>query len=212
MRAGRAFCAGADLSGGAFSLPRGGNPATGEGIPADLGGRVTLRLYNMRKPVIGAVNGPAVGLGAAFLLPMDYRIASSTARLGFVFSRRGIAAESCSSLVSPPHRRHRHGARLDADRAHVDADEALAKRLVSEVVAQEELLPKASAIADNTAPASVALNRQLLGGCWAPIIRLRRTGWNREPSRQRSARRMRPRAHAPSWKSGRQTSPARSAT
>ena len=76
---GRAFCAGTDLSGGGFSLPRGGDPATGAGIPADLGGRVTLRLFEMRKPVIGAVNGPAVGFGATFLLPMDYRLASSTA-------------------------------------------------------------------------------------------------------------------------------------
>jgi enoyl-CoA hydratase/carnithine racemase len=163
---GRAFCAGTDLSGGGFSLPRGGDPATGEGIPADLGGRVTLRLYDMRKPIIGAINGPAVGFGATFLLPMDYRLASSTARFGFVFSRRGIAAESCSSWFLP--RIVGITAALDwmLTGRIIDAGEALRKGLVSEVAAPEELLPKATAIAreiaDNTAPASVALNRQLL--------------------------------------------------
>lgn len=163
---GRAFCAGTDLSGGRFSLPRGGDPATGKGIPADLGGRVTLRLFEMRKPVIGAVNGPAVGFGATFLLPMDYRIASSTARFGFVFTRRGIAAESCSSWFLP--RIVGITTALDwmLTGRMVDAEEALRKGLVSEIAAPEELLAKATAIAreiaDNTAPASVALNRQLL--------------------------------------------------
>ena len=163
---GRAFCAGTDLSGGGFSLPRGGDPATGDGIPADLGGRVTLRLYDMRKPIIGAVNGPAVGFGATFLLPMDYRLASSTARFGFVFSRRGIAAESCSSWFLP--RIVGIATALDwmLTGRIIDADEALRKGLVSDLAAPEELLPKATAIAreiaDKTAPASVALNRQLL--------------------------------------------------
>ena len=163
---GRAFCAGTDLSGGRFSLPRGGDPATGEGIPADLGGRVTLRLFEMRKPVIGAVNGPAVGFGATFLLPMDYRLASSTARFGFVFTQRGIAAESCSSWFLP--RIVGITTALDwmLTGRIVDAEEALRKGLVSEIIAPEQLLARATAIAreiaDNTAPASVALNRQLL--------------------------------------------------
>jgi enoyl-CoA hydratase/carnithine racemase len=162
---GRAFCAGTELSGG-FGLPKGGDPATGEGTPADLGGRVTLRLFEMRKPVIGAVNGPAVGFGATFLLPMDYRIASETARFGFVFARRGIVAESCSSWFLP--RLVGISRALDwmLTGRVFDAAEALSGGLVSEVLPPDALLERATAIArdiaDNTAPASVALNRQLL--------------------------------------------------
>ena len=162
---GRAFCAGTDLSSG-FRLPTGGDAATGEGIPPDLGGRVTLRVFEMRKPVIGAINGGAVGFGATFMLPMDYRIASTAAKIGFVFSRRGIVAESCSSWFLP---------RLVGIATALDwmytgrvfgAEEAQARGLVSEVLAPDELLPRAAEIArdiaDNTAPGSVALNRQLL--------------------------------------------------
>jgi enoyl-CoA hydratase/carnithine racemase len=162
---GRAFCAGTDLSGG-FSLPKGGDPATGEGIPADLGGRVTLRLFEMRKPVIGAINGPAVGFGATVLLPMDYRIASQTARFGFVFARRGIVAESCSSWFLPRLVGIAKAQDWMLTGRVFDAAEALAGGLVSEVLAPDALLPRATAIArdiaENTAPASVALNRQLL--------------------------------------------------
>jgi enoyl-CoA hydratase/carnithine racemase len=162
---GRAFCAGTDLSGG-FRLPKGGDPATGEGIPPDLGGTVTLRVFDMRKPVIGAINGPAVGFGATFLLPMDYRLASTTAKIGYVFARRGIVAESCSSWFLP--RIVGIATALDwmLSGRIVEAPEALAKGLVSEVLPPEDLLPRATAIArelaENSAPGSMALNRQLL--------------------------------------------------
>ncbi|WP_342640643.1 enoyl-CoA hydratase-related protein [Rhodoligotrophos ferricapiens] len=162
---GRAFCAGTDLSGG-FSLPSGGDPATGEGVPADLGGRVTLRLFDMRKPVIGAINGVAVGFGATFLLPMDVRFASSEARFGFVFSRRGIVAESCSSWFLP---------RLVGIPTALDwmitgrlilAEEALKAGLVQKVLPPDHLLAEAMTLAQDivkqTAPVSVAVNRQLL--------------------------------------------------
>ncbi|WP_137388362.1 enoyl-CoA hydratase-related protein [Rhodoligotrophos defluvii] len=162
---GRAFCAGTDLSGG-FNLPSGGDPATGENVPADLGGRVSLRLYEMRKPVIGAINGVAVGFGATVLLPMDFRIAASEARFGFIFSRRGIVAESCSSWFLP--RLVGIATALDwmITGRMIPADEALERGLLHKVVAQDQLLSTAMAlardIADNTAPVSVALNRQLL--------------------------------------------------
>ena len=98
--AGRGFCAGTDLSDG-FDLPSGGDPATGEGVPPDLGGRVALRLYRCLKPVIAAVNGAAMGFGASLCLPCDFRIASTSARFGFVFARRGISADGCCSWFLP---------------------------------------------------------------------------------------------------------------
>jgi len=162
---GRAFCAGTDLSGG-FSLPSGGDPATGEGVPADLGGRVTLRLFDMRKPVIGAINGVAVGFGATFLLPMDVRLASSEARFGFVFSRRGIVAESCSSWFLP--RLVGIPTALDwmITGRLISAEEALKAGLVQKVLPPDHLLAEAMTLAQDivkqTAPVSVAVNRQLL--------------------------------------------------
>ncbi len=212
---GRAFCAGTDLSGGGFSLPRGGDPATGEGIPADLGGRVTLRLYGMRKPIIGAVNGPAVGFGATFLLPMDYRLASSTARFGFVFSRRGIAAESCSSWFLP--RIVGITTALDWMLTGRIIDAARpAKRAGQRGRGPEELLARATAIAreiaDNTAPASVALNRQLL---WRMLGADHPLEAHRLESRAIAATVGTPDAAEGarrSSKSGRRTLPARSAT
>ncbi len=162
---GRAFCAGTDLSSG-FRLPSEGDPATGEGIQSDLGGVTALRLFEMKKPVIGAINGVAVGFGATFPLPMDFRLASSDARFSFIFARRGIVAKSCSSWFLP--RLVGIPTALDwmLTGRMIDAEEALAKGLVSEVLAPGDLLPRAKAIAQdivqNTSPASVALNRQLL--------------------------------------------------
>ena len=162
---GRAFCAGTDLSDG-FALPSGGDPATGEGVQADVGGRVTLRLYDMRKPVIGAVNGAAVGFGATFLLPMDFRLAAVGAKFGFVFTRRGIVAESCSSWFLP--RVVGLPTALDwmLTGRMVAAEEALAKGLVTELLAPDALMARVRAIArdivENCAPVSVAMNRQLL--------------------------------------------------
>jgi enoyl-CoA hydratase/carnithine racemase len=163
--AGRAFCAGTDLSEG-FDLPTGGNPATGEDVPPDVGGEVTLRLYAMRKPVIGAVNGVAAGFGATFLLAMDHRIAVPDSRFLFPFVRRGIMPESCSSWFLP--RLVGMGAALDwmlTGRA-ISCDEALSKGLIDEVVAPEELMPRARAyaaeLAAHCAPASIAVARQLM--------------------------------------------------
>ena len=100
--AGRAFCAGADLSGGGSTFARGGSDVTTDvGVPRDGGGMVALRIYASHKPVIGAINGAAVGVGVTMTLPMDIRIASTTARFGFVFARRGIVPEAASSWFLP---------------------------------------------------------------------------------------------------------------
>ena len=98
---GRAFCAGTDLSSGAFALPEGGDPATGDGVPDDVGGVTVQKLFAMRKPVIAAINGPAVGFGLTFTLAMDVRFVARDAKLAFPFTRRGICAESCSSWFLP---------------------------------------------------------------------------------------------------------------
>jgi enoyl-CoA hydratase/carnithine racemase len=177
--AGRAFCAGADLStgGGTFDraaradrpqVPNGpdGKPDLSHDAARDGGGRMTLRVFNCRKPVIAAVNGPAVGIGATMVLPMDVRIASSEARFGFVFSQRGIVPEAASSYFLP----RVVGIAQALDWCYsgrvFGADEALAGHLVSRVVAPAELIPAARAIArsysDQTAPVSVALIRQMM--------------------------------------------------
>jgi len=165
--AGRAFCAGADLSSGGdafdYSGPR--HRATVEDH-RDGGGLVTLRIFDSKKPVIAAINGPAVGVGITMTLPMDIRIASTAARIGFVFSRRGIVPEACSSWFLP----RIVGISRAAEWAYTGrvfpAEEALAAGLVSRVVAPEELLPCAYAlaheIADNTSALSVMLTRQML--------------------------------------------------
>lgn len=172
---GRAFCAGTDLSNG-FELPTVGDPETGEGIPSDPGGVVTLQLFKMRKPVIGAINGPAVGFGATFIAAMDYRIASETAKFAFVFTRRGIVPDGCSSWFLP--RIVGVATALDwmLSGRFFDATEALVKGFVNEVVAPDELLQRAEAyaqiIVENTAPASVAISRQLvwrMGGSDHPL-------------------------------------------
>jgi enoyl-CoA hydratase/carnithine racemase len=177
--AGRAFCAGADLSlgGGTFDrearadrppVPNGpdGKPDLSHDSARDGGGRMTLRIFDCKKPVIAAVNGAAVGIGVTMLLPMDARIASSEARFGFVFSQRGIVPEAASSWFLP---------RIVGIAQALDwcysgrvfgPEEALAGKLVSRVVAPEELIPAARALArsyiDATAPVSVALIRQMM--------------------------------------------------
>lgn len=170
--AGRAFCAGADLSGGGATFDR-TNPQALEreegkvgDIYRDGGGRVVLRMYESLKPIIAAVNGAAVGVGVTMQLPMDIRMASTDAKFGFVFARRGITPEACSSWFLP---------RLVGMQTALEwcftgrvfgAQEALDRGLVRSLHAPEDLLPAAKAlareIADNTAPVSVALSRQLL--------------------------------------------------
>ena len=179
--AGRGFCAGADLSAGAktFDYESRTDRPEKAGVPMkngnvdwshegvrDGGGRVTLRIFESLKPVIAAVNGPAVGIGLTMQLPMDIRIASESARFGFVFARRGIVPEACSSWFLPRLVGISKAMEWCATGRIFDAKEALDGGLVSKVVKPEELLPTAHAlareIADNTAPVSIALTRQML--------------------------------------------------
>ena len=165
--AGRAYCAGADLGSGGDTFD---SPAQGRkeslAEARDGGGLVTLRLYDCKKPVIAAINGPAVGIGITMTLAMDVRIASSAARMGFVFARRGIVPEACSSWFLPRVVGISQAAEWVYTGRVFPADEALAGRLVSRVVSPEELLPAARTlareIADNTSAMSVALTRQML--------------------------------------------------
>jgi enoyl-CoA hydratase/carnithine racemase len=132
----------------------------------DGGGRVALRIFESKKPVIAAVNGAAVGVGATMTLPMDVRIASSAARFGFVFSRRGVVPEACSSWFLPRVVGISRAAEWTYSGRVFDAQEALAGGLVSRVVPPDELLRCAYAlareIAENTSAVSVALARQML--------------------------------------------------
>jgi enoyl-CoA hydratase/carnithine racemase len=182
--AGRAFCAGADLSQGAKTFDyaaRTDRPGAAEAAQAatvgggvdwgneavrDGGGRVVLRIFSCKKPVIVAINGAAVGIGATMLLPMDIRLASSAARVGFVFNRRGITPEACSSWFLPRVVGISRALEWTYSGRVFDAAEALAGGLVRQVLPPEELLPAARAIAreiaDNTAPVSIALTRQMM--------------------------------------------------
>ena len=99
--AGRGFCAGADLSGGGDAFDYDSRADKESGLSRDGGGRLTLRLYELNKPIIAAINGPAVGVGVTMTLPMDIRLASTNAKFGFVFARRGIVPEACSSYFLP---------------------------------------------------------------------------------------------------------------
>ena len=170
--AGRAFCAGADLSAGgqtfdyaARQQAQRDESRVGE-VYRDGGGRVVLRIYQSLKPVIGAINGAAVGIGVTMQLPMDLRLASTEARFGFVFARRGITLEAASSWFLP---------RLVGMQTALEwcftgrvftAQEALQRGLVRSLHAPGDLLPAARAlareIADHSAPVSVALTRQML--------------------------------------------------
>jgi enoyl-CoA hydratase/carnithine racemase len=162
--AGRAFCAGADLSGGAGTFDR--RRWEGEGEHRDGGGLVSLRIYDMKKPVIAAINGPAVGFGITMTLPMDVRIASTSARIGFVFARRGVVPEACSTWFLPRLVGISRAAEWVLTGRVFSAEEAREGGLVSRVVEPERLLPTARElareIAANTGAVSVALARQLL--------------------------------------------------
>ena len=164
--AGRAFCAGADLSAGGDTFDVRVRGGTREEAPRDGGGRVALRIYNALKPVIGAINGPAVGVGVTMTLPMDVRLASDSARFGFVFARRGITPEAASTWFLPRLVGPMQAAEWLYTGRVFPADEALAGGLVRSVYAGDELLPAAYAIAreiaDNAAPVSVALSRQMM--------------------------------------------------
>jgi enoyl-CoA hydratase/carnithine racemase len=168
--AGRGFCAGADLSGGTKTFDYASRGMV-QGVDLaddsarDGGGRVTLRIFECLKPVIAAVNGPAVGVGATMLLPMDIRLASESARFGFVFARRGVVMEACSSWFLPRLVGISQAMEWTMTGRVFDAAEALQGRLVKKVLPPDELLPAARAlareVADNTSGISVALMRQM---------------------------------------------------
>jgi len=164
---GRAFCAGADISGGARAFEptsaRGDGPAV---APRDGGGILALRIHALQKPIIGAINGAAVGMGATMTLPMDVRLASVDARFGFPFTRRGIIPEGCSSWFLPRVVGIGTASEWMLTGRIVDAPAALAAGLVRSLHAPDDLLHAAQALAreisDNAAPVSTAMTRQLL--------------------------------------------------
>jgi enoyl-CoA hydratase/carnithine racemase len=162
--AGRAFCAGADLGGGGKTFDHSEEEEASE--HRDGGGLGSLRIFECRKPVIAAINGAAVGVGVTLTLPMDVRIASEAAKFGFVFARRGIVPEACSSWFLPRLVGISQAMEWVATGRVFGAQEALAGGLVSRVVPPDQLLPTARAlaaeIADNTSAVSVALARQLM--------------------------------------------------
>jgi enoyl-CoA hydratase/carnithine racemase len=164
--AGRAFCAGADLGGGGGTFgPREGRTERPD-EHRDGGGIVTLRVFEMRKPVIAAINGPAVGFGITLTLAMDVRLASTAARIGFVFARRGVVPEACSTWFLPRLVGVAQAAEWTYTGRVFSAEEALAGGLVSRVLPPDALLPAARElareIAENTSAVSVALIRQML--------------------------------------------------
>jgi enoyl-CoA hydratase/carnithine racemase len=165
--AGRAFCAGADLSSGGETFAKGGSDVqTKQGVPRDGGGLVSLRIYESLKPVIGVINGPAVGVGVTMTLPMDFRLASDTAKFGFVFAKRGIVPEACSSYFLPRLVGISQATEWVFTGRVFPASEALSGGLVRSVHAGDDLMAAAIAIAreiaDNTAPVSVSLSRKML--------------------------------------------------
>jgi enoyl-CoA hydratase/carnithine racemase len=164
---GKAFCAGADLSGGGETFAKGGSDvAAKSGVIRDGGGLVALRIFESKKPVIGAINGAAVGVGVTMTLPMDIRLASTAAKFGFVFAKRGIVPEAASSWFLPRLVGISQAAEWCYTGRIVGAHDALAGRLVRSVHEPDDLLPAARAIAEEiasgTAPVSVALTRQML--------------------------------------------------
>jgi enoyl-CoA hydratase/carnithine racemase len=163
--AGRGFCAGADLGGGGQTFDSSEFRDDGE-VPRDLGGEVSLRIYASTKPVIAAINGPAVGVGITMTLPMDVRLVAEDARIGFVFTRRGIVPEACSSWFLPRIVGISQAMEWAATGRVFSAKEALAGGLVRSVHPGDELLGAArelaTEIAENTSPVSVAMTRRLM--------------------------------------------------
>ncbi|MHB8533155.1 MAG: enoyl-CoA hydratase-related protein [Solirubrobacteraceae bacterium] len=178
--AGRGFCAGADLGGGGETFDaraRGRSDTIADNItpgdpqrigtpPRDNGGELALRIFAANKPVIAAINGPAVGVGATMTLPMDVRLAAEDARIGFVFTRRGIVPEACSSWFLPRIVGISRAMEWVATGRVFTAAEALEGGLVRSLHATDDLLDAAHALAaeivQNAAPVSVALARALL--------------------------------------------------
>jgi enoyl-CoA hydratase/carnithine racemase len=162
---GRGFCAGADLAAGGETFDWRARGGDGE-VPRDGGGRFVLRVFECTKPVIAAINGPAVGVGATMTLPMDIRLAADSARIGFVFARRGIVPEACSSWFLPRLVGISRAMEWVSTGRVFDAQEGLDGGLLRSLHPGDELLDAARAIAreiaENTAPVSVALARRLM--------------------------------------------------
>ena len=189
--AGRAFCAGADLSSGGETFAKGGSDVqTKQGVPRDGGGLVSLRIYESLKPVIGVINGPAVGVGVTMTLPMDFRLASDTAKFGFVFAKRGIVPEACSSYFLPRLVGISQATEWVFTGRVFPASEALAGGLVRSVHSGDDLMAAAIAIAreiaDNTAPVSVSLSRKML---WHLACEFHQPQIGTEPRFQKQLRR-----------------------
>jgi enoyl-CoA hydratase/carnithine racemase len=170
---GRGFCAGADLGGGDTSFDHDGEVAAGGGVVREVdgrhrdeGGRAALRFFDCTKPVIGAINGAAVGVGITMTLPFDVRLASTSAKFGFVFARRGLVPEACSSWFLPRVVGISRAMEWCATGRVFGPDEALAAGLVRAVYEPDELLPAAYAlaqeIATTTSAVSVTLTRAML--------------------------------------------------
>ena len=164
--AGRAFCAGADLSSGGDTFDADARGDRQSGLQADGGGILTLRIYECKKPIIAAINGPAVGVGVTMTLPMDVRLASDNARFGFVFARRGIVPEACSSYFLPRVVGISQALQWCYSGRLFDAEEAKRGGLVQSLHEANDLLPAARAIirdfADHASPLSVTLIRHMM--------------------------------------------------
>ncbi|MFW6093631.1 MAG: crotonase/enoyl-CoA hydratase family protein [Pseudomonadota bacterium] len=163
---GRAFCAGADLSSGGNTFDADGRGDRPSGLQPDGGGQLTLRIYELKKPIIAAINGPAVGVGVTMTLPMDIRIAADSAKFGFVFAQRGIVPEACSSYFLPRVVGINRALEWCYSGRVFPASEALEHGLVRSLHDKEQLLPAAREIArdiaDNTSAISVALTRHMM--------------------------------------------------
>ena len=164
--AGRGFCAGADLSKGGDTFNAEVREDRESGLNRDGGGRLTLRIFECKKPIIAAINGPAVGIGATMLLPMDMRLCSSTAQIGFVFSRRGVVPEACSSYFLPRIVGISQALEWCYSGRVFPAHEALAGKLVRSIHEPDNLLEAATAIAreiaESTSAISITLIRQMM--------------------------------------------------
>ena len=164
--AGRGFCAGADLSGGGNAFDYDSREDKENGLSRDGGGRLTLRLYELNKPIIAAINGPAVGVGVTMTLPMDIRLASTNSKFGFVFARRGIVPEACSSYFLPRVVGISKALEWCYSGKVFPASEAMEGGLLRSLHEPEDLLVEARKIAaeirDNTSAVSITLVRHMM--------------------------------------------------
>jgi len=164
--AGRGFCAGADLSGGGNAFDYDSREDKENSLSRDGGGRLTLRLYELNKPIIAAINGPAVGVGVTMTLPMDIRLASTKAKFGFVFARRGIVPEACSSYFLPRVVGISKALEWCYSGKVFPASEAMEGGLLRSLHEPEDLLVEARKIAaeirDNTSAVSITLVRHMM--------------------------------------------------